>query len=192
MIVKLKPTGPGFGIVPLAIVARVLMNKWNKRRVTGVSLPGARGSVAQASPPPSQASPGQIVGETYRLEAAYQVECHVPNAEVDEVLQAVTDAVKLDYGRYDQVAFIDAAGSEQFRPLEGSKAGPQPQAGRAPTTKVSFSVPRDPAVLKTALDAIHKAHSYEEPVVYVHEVWRTRHSGGDDGNPSKWWNRKGP
>jgi copper oxidase (laccase) domain-containing protein len=31
-------------------------------------------------------SPEQIVGETYRLEPAYYVECHVPNAEVDAVL----------------------------------------------------------------------------------------------------------
>jgi len=38
------------------------------------------------------------------------VECHVPNAEVDTVLQAVAEAVKLDYGKHDQVAFIDAPG----------------------------------------------------------------------------------
>jgi hypothetical protein len=98
----------------------------------------------------------------------------------------------LQYGKYDQVAFIDAAGLEQFRPLEGSKAGVQPDAGRVPTNNVSFSVSRDPVVLKKALDAIHTVHSYEEPVVYVHEVWRTRHSGGDDTNANKWWNREKP
>jgi hypothetical protein len=64
--------------------------------------------------------------------------------------------------------------------------------GRVPTTNVGFSVPRDPAVLQKALDAIHRVHSYEEPVVYVHGVWRTRHSGGDDTKPNKWWNEKKP
>jgi hypothetical protein len=98
--------------------------------------------------------------------------------------------VKFEYGKYDQVAFIDAPALEQFRPLEGSKAGQFASAGRAPTTNVSFSVPRDPVMLKKALDAIHKVHSYEEPVVYIHEVWRTRNIGGDDSNPDKWWNRK--
>jgi hypothetical protein len=61
-----------------------------------------------------------------------------------------------------------------------------------PTTNVSFSVPRDPAVLEKALDAIHRVHSCEESVDYVHEAWRTRHSGGDDSNPDMWWNRREP
>jgi hypothetical protein len=168
------------------------MYQWIKHGIAAVSLLGACWSAAQASPPSQPASVEQIIGATYRVEPAYYVECHVPNAEVDKVLQAVADAVKLEYGKYDQVAFIDAAGLEQFRPMEGSKAGVQSKAGRMPTTNVSFSVPRDLAVLKKALDAIHGVHSYEEPVVYVHEVWRTRHSGGEDTNPNKWWNKKEP
>jgi len=168
------------------------MNSRTKRAITSVAVLGACLSVANASPPTPPVSPEQIVGETYRLEPAYYVQCHVPNAEVDGVLQAVAEAVQLEYGRYDQVAFIDAPGLEQFRPLDGSKAGVQSSAGREPTTNVSFSVPRDAAVLKRALDAIHRVHSYQEPVVYVHEVWRTRNSGGDDDNPNKWWNRGKP
>ena len=168
------------------------MYQWIRRGITAVCLLGACWSVTEASPPSKPVSLEHIVGETYRVEPAYYVECHVPNAEVDKVLQAVAHAVNLEYGKYDQVAFIDAAGLEQFRPLEGSKAGVQPNAARVPTTNVSFSVPRDPAMLKKALDAIHSVHSYEEPVVYVHEVWRTRHSGGDDTNPNKWWNQKEP
>jgi hypothetical protein len=87
---------------------------------------------------------------------------------------------------------MDAPGLEQFRPLEGSKAGQQASAERVPTTNVSFSVPRDLSQLKTALGAIHSVHNYEEPVVYVDEVWRTRNVGGDDRNPNKWWNRGNP
>jgi hypothetical protein len=166
------------------------MNKRNRRVATVVVLLGNCVGAAFASPPPQPATPGQIVGATYRVEPAYYVECHVPNAEVDKVLRAVVEAVKLEYGKYDQVAFVDAPGLEQFRPMAGSKAGEVAGAGREPTTNVSFSVPRDVVVLKKALDAIHAVHSYEEPVVYIHEVWRTRNTGVDDPNPSKWWNQK--
>jgi hypothetical protein len=166
------------------------MNKWERRVVTVIALLGGCVGVAFAAEPPLPVSPERIVGTTYRVEPAYYVECHVPNAEVDRVLHAVAEAVKLEYGKYDQVAFIDAAGQEQFRPMTGSKAGEVVGAGRAPTTNVSFSLPRDVSALKKALDAIHRVHSYEEPVVYIHEVWRTRNTGGDDTNPNKWWNQK--
>jgi hypothetical protein len=154
------------------------------------ALVGPAGAGAADRPAAAAAAADQIVGSTYRVEPAYHVVCHVPNAEVDQVLAAVTKAVALEYGKYDQVAFIDAPGLEQFRPITGSKAGEQVNAARQPTTAVRFSLPRDPAVLKRALDAIHEVHSYEEPVVYITEVWRTRNTGGVDANPNKWWNRK--
>jgi hypothetical protein len=135
-------------------------------------------------------SPGDIVGASYRMEPAYLVAAHVPNAEVDNVLKAVVAAVGLKYGKYDRVAFLDAPGLEQFRPMEGSKAGRQAEAVRVPTTIVSFSVPHDPATLRKALDAIRYVHSYEEPVIYVSEVWRSRATARDDSNPNRWWNRK--
>ena len=90
------------------------MNSRSQRAVTVVAVLSACMSVANASPPSPPVSPEQIVGETYRVEPAYYVECHVPNAEVDEVLHAVAEAVQLEYGRYDQVAFIDAPGGIIF------------------------------------------------------------------------------
>ncbi len=169
--------------------ANLRLNSWLVALCIGTCVV-ARGPEAQAADVPARASPEQIVGKSYRVEPAYYVACHVPNGEVDKVLSAVSRAVALEYGRYDQVAFIDAPGLEQFRPLRDSKAGEQATAVRQPTTNVSFSLPRDPVALKRALDAIHEVHSYEEPVVYVSEVWRTRNTGGDDANPHKWWNGK--
>ena len=137
----------------------------------------------------ARASPDQVTGKSYRLERAYLVTVHVPNADVDKVLAAAAAAVGLDYGKYDQVAYLDAPGLEQFRPREGSKAGAQVAATREPTTNVSFSVQRDSAVLRKALDAIYTAHGYEEPVIYISEVWRSRSTNPDDSNPNRWWNR---
>jgi hypothetical protein len=140
--------------------------------------------------PAATRSPEDTEGSSYRMERAYLVAVHVPNPEVDKVLKAVVDAVGLKYGKYDRVAFLDAPGLEQFRPMEGSKAGKQAKAVRVPTTIVSFSVPHDLATLRKALDAIRYVHSYEEPVIYVSEVWRSRATAREDSNPNRWWNRK--
>ena len=135
------------------------------------------------------ASPADVVGTNYRMEPAYLVAVHVPNEDTEKVLAAVVAAVGLEYGKYDHVAYLDAPGLEQYRPMTGSKAGEQSAPGRTPTTNVSFSVPRDPTTLKKAIDAIYDAHAYEEPVIYVSEVWRSRSTGSDDRNPNRWWNR---
>jgi hypothetical protein len=152
----------------------------------GIGLLLGRGG----SKPAASRSPGDIVGASYRMERAYLVAVHVPNADVDKVLSAVVSAVGLEYGKYDQVAFLDAPGLEQYRPMEGSKAGKQAEAVRVPTTIVSFSVPHDLVTLRKALDAIRYVHPYEEPVIYVSEVWRSRATAREDSNPNRWWNRK--
>jgi hypothetical protein len=81
-------------------------------------------------------------------------------------------------------------GIEQFRAIEGSKAGAQKQISKQPTKVVSFSVTHDATVLQKALGAVYAAHSYEEPVIYVSEVWRTRSRNPDEHNPNRWWNQK--
>jgi hypothetical protein len=129
-----------------------------------------------------------IVGDTYCLERAFLINVHVPNANVEKVLKSVTIAAPLDYGNYDQVAFLDAPGLEQFRPKTESKAGDYESAGRELTTNISFSIPQNTMMLKKILDAIRQVHSYEEPVIYVRDVWRSRATGGDDENPNRWWN----
>jgi len=140
--------------------------------------------------PASDSSPDHIEGKAYRLERAYFVIVHVPTADVDKVMKSVIAAVGLEYGKYDQVAYIDAPGLEQFRPLDGSKAGAQRRATRQPTEVVSFSLSHDTALLQKALDAVYAAHSYEEPVIYVSEVWRSRSTNPDEKNPNRWWNQR--
>jgi hypothetical protein len=133
----------------------------------------------------------EIKADSFRLERVYVVTVHIPNEEVEKVLEAVTTAVPLDYGFYDQVAFLDAPGLEQYRPREGSKGGPQEKAGRSPTTRVSFSIRRDAQALGKVLAAVRRVHSYEEPVIYIHEAWRSRTTDRDESNPNRWWNQKG-
>lgn len=139
--------------------------------------------------PPSPVD--EFKADSFRLERVYVVTVHIPNAEVEKVLEAVTTAVPLDYGFYDQVAYLDAPGLEQYRGREGSKGGAADKAGRTPTTKVSFSIPRETQALGKVLAAIRHTHSYEEPVIYVHETSRSRTTDRDENNPNRWWNLKG-
>jgi hypothetical protein len=99
-------------------------------RVLGLGVFMASGSIAA---PGNEIAPEQIEGNTFRLERAYLVVVHAPIADVAKVLKSVAAAVGLDYGKYDQVAYIDAVGIEQFRPIEGSKAGAQKQMSRQAT-----------------------------------------------------------
>lgn len=137
-----------------------------------------------------EASPADVTGATYRMEPAYLVAAHVPSDDADKVLASVVAAVGLEYGKYDHVAYLDAPGLEQYRPMAGSKAGEQAAPGRTTTTNISFSIPRDTRMLKKAIDAVYGAHTYEEPVIYVSEVWRSRSTSSDDTNPNRWWNKK--
>jgi hypothetical protein len=142
-----------------------------------------------AGAPASEASPDQLVGKTYRLERTYLVSVHVPSGSVDKVLQSLAAAVGLEYGKYDHVAYIDAEGIEQYRPLAGSKAGAQQTVTRTPSKVVTVSVVHDAAVLQKAVDAINRAHPYEEPVIYITEGWRSRSTSADENNPNRWWNQ---
>jgi hypothetical protein len=108
----------------------------------------------------------------YWLEEAYLVHVHVPAEGVDAVLDAVIGAVGLSYGDYDGVALVDAAGLEQFR--AAGDVTPPRAADRVATSRISFSLPRVPERLRAALAAVRAAHSYEEPVIYVREVLRSR------------------
>jgi hypothetical protein len=116
--------------------------------------------------------------EGYWLEEAYLVHVHVPAADVDAVLDAVLAAVGLPYGDYEGVALVDAAGLEQFR--EAGDLTPARATDRVATSRVSFSLPRMPEQLRAALAAVRAAHSYEEPVIYVREVLRSRSARRED------------
>jgi hypothetical protein len=109
---------------------------------------------------------------------------------VEKVVDSISAAVGLEYGKYDKVAYTDAEGSEQYRPRSGSKAGAKKSAVRTPSRIVTVSLVYDPAVLQKAIESIYQAHSYEEPVIYITEGWRSRSTDPDENNSNRWWNQK--
>jgi hypothetical protein len=135
-------------------------------------------------------SPAAIEDKTFRLEPAYIVSVNVPSEAAEKVLRRVTDSVPLEYGKYDHVAFRSATGVEQFRPLQGSRAGEQALSSEVPTTRITFAIPEDVDILHKVVGAVRYAHPYEEPVVHVETGWMSQAKhGGDESNPNRWWNQ---
>lgn len=108
----------------------------------------------------------------------------------ERVRQAVTDAVSLEYGPYEGVAFESGAGMQFFRPKQGSKLGDTAESVEMPARVLTFTVTGDAAKLAKAVEAVRHAHSYEEPVIIVQQVWASRADYSEDReNPNRWWNR---
>ena len=107
--------------------------------VLGGALIGAGVGIAWLAFRGTPSSPAdEVNADSYRLERVYVVTVHIPNPEVEKVLEAITAAVPLDYGFYDQVAFLDTPGLEQFRPREGVQGG---------SARQSRSEPDDPGLV---------------------------------------------
>jgi hypothetical protein len=135
-------------------------------------------------------SPTAIVDKAFRLEPAYIVSVNVPSEATAKVLRSIADSIPLEYGKYDHVAFRSATGVEQFRPLQGSRAGEQEVLSEVPTTRITFSIPEDVDSLHKVIAAVRYAHPYEEPVVHVETGWMSRaKSGGEESNQNRWWNQ---
>lgn len=109
----------------------------------------------------------------------------------NSVREAVLAAVKLNYGdHYDRVCFESGAGTQYCRSRTGAIEGEKAETEAYPVRTLTFSLPRDPPVLASAIEAIRQSHSYEEPVIYVTEGYATRADDRNQrANPNRYWNR---
>jgi hypothetical protein len=126
----------------------------------------------------------------FTLEPVWFIHVELAARDDARVREAVTDAVGLFYGSYDRVALESSEGVQFFHPIKGSQLGEHANTITLPVRVLSFSIVRDADLLKSALEAIHHAHSYEEPVIYIIESVASRavYSESRD-NPNRWWNR---
>jgi hypothetical protein len=126
----------------------------------------------------------------FKLEPVWFIHVELAGRDDARVREAVTVAVGLFYGSYDRVALETSEGVQFFHPIKGSQLGEHANTITLPVRVLSFSIVRDLELLKAALEAIHHAHSYEEPVIYITESMASRavYSESRD-NPNRWWNR---
>ena len=131
----------------------------------------------------------QLETQSAVVVSEYLMRIQVPAENVEAVLEAIREVVPLKYGRYEKVAFRHNAGTQQFKPLEGSCSG-ETALQVVSCDEVSFTLPKDDGILRDVIEAIFGTHPYEEPVIQIQEILSTRfkYESGRD-NPNKWWNR---
>ena len=98
----------------------------------------------------------------------------VPEPQVEEVKLAVFDAGAGRIGTYDYCAW-QTLGTGQFRPLPGSNPflGVAGHIERVPEFRIEVLC--RPEVVRASIEALIRAHPYEDPAYEVYRVWM-----GDD------------
>lgn len=101
----------------------------------------------------------------------YQLVFYVPRDHCETVKQAMFDAGAGRFGNYDSCAW-QTHGTGQFRPLSGSKpfVGRTGELERVDEVKVEMVC--EPGVLASAVEALKRAHPYEEPAFAYYEINR--------------------
>ena len=138
------------------------------------------------------ASPLDAILTTCRIDPVWFVWVELWEGYDDaRVRNAVMDVVALDYGAlYDRVCFESGTGTQFCRAKPGARPGQSPDIVALPVRTLTFSLPRDPVALASAIEAVRAVHSYEEPVIYVTEGFATRTDPKDDAkNPNRYFNR---
>ena len=97
----------------------------------------------------------------------------IPPNDVSQVLEAITKITPLRYGRYEQVVFRSSTGIQQYRSLAGSQPG-EGELVHVPCDEISFAVPKQDEIVTAVIEAIFECHPYEEPVILIPDVMRTR------------------
>ncbi len=114
-------------------------------------------------------------GATTQKTCLFRVQ--IPAGYVDKVLEAIINITPLRYGNYEQVAFRYRTGTQQYKPLAGSKTG-EAELIHIPCDEMSFTLPKHDELITAVIDAIFESHPHEEPVILIQEAICTRFSYG--------------
>ena len=102
----------------------------------------------------------------------YRVSVWVPPEHAQRVLDGICAIDELRIGDYDRVAWIAAAGTEQFRPLAGAKPalGEVGALERGDSVRIEFCIARDAERLQRVIDlGIRPHHPWQVPAIFVDE-----------------------
>jgi hypothetical protein len=106
------------------------------------------------------------------MEKAYRVTVFVPPAQLEEVITSITRVLPANYGKYGEVFWWSAPGTEQYRPLEGANpsSGTIGELSRMESIELKFLLPRNEELLNQVVEeGIRPAHPWEAPVITVDE-----------------------
>ena len=129
-----------------------------------------------------------LESDRFQTDRGLRIIVQVPAEEADRLRAAILATDALQWGDYDRVSFESLPGSQHFRSLGTGRNAATRDTVTVPCVELSFYLDTDRAL--PVLEAIHDAHPYEEPVVFVQACVRTRHiRGRDEDNPNRFWNR---
>ncbi len=98
----------------------------------------------------------------------YKICVYVPEKSVENVKQALFDAGAGQIGNYDCCCW-QTAGTGQFRPLDGSKPAIGSLHSIEQVQEIKIELVCAQEYVKQAVQAMKKAHPYEEP---AYDVWQ--------------------
>mgnify|MGYP002713125266 CR=1 FL=1 len=124
------------------------------------------------------------------LEAEWVVMVQTPIAGLKTLLEVLGREIGLVQGSYDNCAYVTGQGQQRFRGREGAHSGPEDAVQSTASVEISFSIPRDMAVLRKVFSVTYQHHVHEEPTIRVQEAWggRAKDMANKD-NPNRYWNR---
>ena len=111
--------------------------------------------------------------ETATPEEVSLFRVQIPPDDVSKVVASIVKIDPLKYGNYEQVIFRHHTGTQQFRPLDGSRLG-ESELVHIPCDEISFVVPKHDETVRNVVEAIHDSHPHEEPVIIIHQVLRSQ------------------
>lgn len=84
--------------------------------------------------------------------------------------------------------YVTGAGQQRFRALSGACAGFEDAVPRNATVELSFSIPRDPALLDRVFETVFAVPADEAPAVRIFESWGSRRDSlaGQAGARGAW------
>jgi len=99
----------------------------------------------------------------------YKLVVYVPQDHLEKVRLAICNAGAGKIGKYDQCAFM-SSGIGTYRPLEGAKPfkGEVGKIERAGEARLEVTIEKDK--LKAVIEAMKKAHPYEEIAYDVYKL----------------------
>lgn len=106
------------------------------------------------------------------LITVYRISCYLPPESLSAVKAAISRAGGATLGDYEEVFWVSAVGTEQFRPTGGASptSGEAGKLSELPSVQMVFSLPRSESLLDRVLHAIRESHPWEEPVIYIDET----------------------
>lgn len=101
--------------------------------------------------------------------SSQRVVVFVPEADSKFYIETISPHIPSWLGPYDYVCWWSAAGTEQFRPLEGAHpaTGEIGAVVQTPSVRIEIALPMDEAEIQTFIkDVLIRHHPWESPVLY--------------------------